>query len=171
MDLWTGLLDVLILLLAALVLGALCERLRQSAILGYLLAGTLLGPNALNWMPNHRAVSAIAELGVALLLFTIGLEFSWRRLRALGPIALGGGTLQVLITGALVAALCTQLGLGGRSAVAIGAIIALSSTACVLRVLISRAEIDGVHGRKSLGIMIAYGPPLWDQSNSKTCRR
>ncbi|UCG33902.1 MAG: cation:proton antiporter, partial [Phycisphaerales bacterium] len=154
MDLWTGLLDVLILLLAALVLGALCERLKQSAILGYLLAGTLLGPNALDWMPNHRAVSAIAELGVSLLLFTIGLEFSWRRLRALGPIALGGGTLQVLVTGALVAGLCMRLGLGGRAAVAIGAIIALSSTACVLRVLVSRAEIDGVYGRKALGILL-----------------
>ena len=82
MDLWTALLDVLILLLAAMLLGALCERLKQSAILGYLLAGTLLGPNALDLMPNHKAVAAIAELGVALLLFTIGLEFSWRRLRS-----------------------------------------------------------------------------------------
>ena len=91
MDLWTALLDVLILLLAAMLLGAFCERVKQSAILGYLLAGTLLGPNALNLMPSHQAVAAIAELGVALLLFTIGLEFSWRRLRTIGPIALGGG--------------------------------------------------------------------------------
>ena len=90
MNLWTALLDVVILLFAALLLGTLCERLRQSAILGYLLAGTLLGPNALNWMPNHEAVAIIAELGAALLLFTIGLEFSWRRLRSIGPIALGG---------------------------------------------------------------------------------
>ena len=67
-----------------MVLGGLCERLKQSAILGYLLAGTLLGPNALDWMPNHEAVATIAELGVALLLFTIGLEFSYRRLRGLG---------------------------------------------------------------------------------------
>ena len=59
MNLWTALLDVLILLLAALVLGALCERLKQSAILGYLLAGTLLGPNALDWMPNHKAVATV----------------------------------------------------------------------------------------------------------------
>ena len=101
MDLWAALLDVLILLLAALLLGALCERLRQSAILGYLLAGTLLGPNALDLMPSHKAVAAIAELGVALLLFTIGLEFSWRRLRSIGAIALGGGTAQVLLTGIL----------------------------------------------------------------------
>ncbi|MFH1417633.1 MAG: cation:proton antiporter, partial [Planctomycetota bacterium] len=154
MDIWTALLDVLILLFAALALGALCERLGQSAILGYLLAGTLLGPNALDAMPNHRAVSAIAELGVALLLFTIGLEFSWRRLRNLGPIALAGGTLQVVLTGAVAAGICSVLGLGGPASVAVGAMIALSSTACVLRVLAGRAEIDSVHGRNALGILL-----------------
>ena len=62
MDLWTALLDVLILLLAAMLLGGLCERFKQSAILGYLLAGTLVGPNALDLMPNHEAVATIAEL-------------------------------------------------------------------------------------------------------------
>ena len=154
MNLWTALLDVLILLLAAMLLGSLCERLKQSALLGYLLAGTLLGPNALDWMPNHTAVATIAELGVTLLLFTIGLEFSWRRLRSIGPIALGGGTAQVLLTGGLTAGVCLALGLGGRPALAVGAMIALSSTASVLRLLVSRAEIDGVHGRNALGILL-----------------
>lgn len=154
MDLWTALLDVLILLLAAMLLGALCERLKQSAILGYLLAGTLLGPHALDLMPNHQAVATIAELGVALLLFTIGLEFSWRRLCTIGPIALGGGTVQVLLAGALAAAVCLTLGLSGRAAIAIGAMVALSSTACVLRLLVSRAEIDGIPGRNALGILL-----------------
>lgn len=153
-DLWPALLDVLILLLTAMLLGALCERLRQSALLGYLLAGTLLGPNSLNLMPSHEAVTAIAELGVALLLFTIGLEFSWRRLRSIGPIALGGGTVQVVLTGALAAGVCLTLGLAGRPATAVGAIIALSSTACVLRLLVSRAEIDSIHGRNALGILL-----------------
>jgi len=153
-SLWTALLDVLILLLAAMLLGSLCERLKQSALLGYLLAGTLLGPNALDWMPNHTAVATIAELGIALLLFTIGLEFSWRRLRSIGPIALGGGTVQVLLTSVLAAGVCLMLGLGGRAALAFGAMIALSSTACVVRLLVSRAEIDGVYGRNALGILL-----------------
>ena len=154
MDLWTSLLDVLILLSAAMLFGALCERLRQSAILGYLLAGTLLGPNALNLMPNHAAVATISELGVALLLFTIGLEFSWRRLRSIGPIALAGGSVQVLLTGGLSAGVGLALGLAGRPALAIGAMIALSSTACVLRLLVTRSEIDSVHGRNALGILL-----------------
>jgi CPA2 family monovalent cation:H+ antiporter-2 len=119
-DLWTALSDVLILLLAAMFLGGLCERLRQGAILGYLLAGTLVGPNALNLMPCHEAVATIAELGAALLLFTIGLEFSWNRLRRIGPIAVGGGTIQVLLTGAVSAGICMVFGLGGAASVAIG---------------------------------------------------
>ena len=59
-DLWSSLLDVIILLLTALVLGAICERFRQSAILGYLLAGTLLGPHALNWISNEKEMEALA---------------------------------------------------------------------------------------------------------------
>jgi CPA2 family monovalent cation:H+ antiporter-2 len=154
MDLWTGLLDILILLTAAMLLGSLCERLKQSPLLGYLLAGTLLGPNAFDLLPSHTAVAAIAELGVALLLFTIGLEFSWRTLRAVGPIALGGGTLQVALTGALTSAVCLLVGLDGRAAIAVGAMIALSSTAAVVRLLANRAELDAVHGRNAVGILL-----------------
>lgn len=153
-DLWTALLDILILLAAAMVLGGVCERLRQSPILGYLLAGTLLGPNALNLLPSHAAVASIAELGVALLLFTIGLEFSWRRLRSVGSIAGGGGTLQILVTGTLSTLLCLGIGLDVRAAVAVGAMIPLSSTAAVVRLLAGRAEIDAVHGRNALGILL-----------------
>ena len=154
MDLWSSLLDILILLGAAMLLGALCERFKQSALLGYLLAGTLLGPNALNVLPSYEAVSAIAELGIALLLFTIGLEFSWRRLRSVGAIAAGGGTLQMVLTGAVTALLCLLLGLDASAALAIGAIVAMSSTAAVLRVLAGRQEIDAVHGRNALGILL-----------------
>jgi monovalent cation:H+ antiporter-2, CPA2 family len=154
MDLWTALLDVLILLAAAMLLGALLERLKQNAILGYLLAGTLLGPNALDLVPNHEAVTGIAELGVALLLFAIGLEFSWGKLRSIGAIALGGGALQVTATTALGMGVGILCGLGGGAAFAVGAIVALSSTAVVIRLLVQRAEIDSVHGRNALGILL-----------------
>jgi CPA2 family monovalent cation:H+ antiporter-2 len=154
MDGWFALLDILVLLLAAMVLGALCERLRQSAILGYLLAGMLLGPNAFNLMQNHVTVTTVAELGVALLLFSIGLEFSWSRLRSIGSIAFGGGTLQVVLTGAAGAGVCIALGLNHSTAAAVGAAIALSSTAGVLRILVNRAEIDSVYGRSALGILL-----------------
>jgi len=154
MNLWTALLDVLILLTAAMLLGALFERLRQNAILGYLLAGTLLGPNALNLIPNHKAVTDIAELGVALLLFVIGLEFSRKKLRSIGAIAFGGGTLQVVLTTGLGMYAGTRFGLDPHAAFAVGAIIALSSTAVVIRLLVQRAEIDSIHGRNTLGILL-----------------
>ena len=114
----------------------------------------MLGPNALDLLPSHEAVAAIAELGVALLLFTIGLEFSWRRLRSIGPVALGGGTLQVVLTGVITVGICMSLGLGLRTSVVFGAAIALSSTAAVLRLLETRAEIDALHGRYAVGILL-----------------
>ncbi len=154
MDLWAGLFDILILLGTALVFGVVCERLRQSPILGYLAAGTLLGPNALEAISSAKEVSSLAELGVALLLFTIGLEFSWSRLKSLGGAALGGGAAQVGITLGVAAGIAAIFGLGWQTSVALGAIVALSSTACVLRVLISRAELESVHGRHALGILL-----------------
>ena len=84
MEPWSMLLDVLILLAMATLLGILSERLGQSALLGYLLSGTLVGPSVLNLVSNREEIISIAELGVALLLFTIGLEFSWKRMRQLG---------------------------------------------------------------------------------------
>lgn len=151
---WEFLFDVLLLLVAALVLGAICERLKQSAILGYLLAGTLMGPNALYLIGDAQQVDTLAELGVAMLLFSIGLEFSWRRLRQLGAVALVGGSLQVFITGALAAGVAAAFNLPGKTAIAIGAMVALSSTACVLRLLSARAEIDSQHGRSALGVLL-----------------
>ncbi|MEM7227447.1 MAG: cation:proton antiporter [Planctomycetota bacterium] len=154
MDAWPILFDVLLLLSGATVLGILCACIRQSPILGYLAAGTLLGPNALQLVSTRDEVALLAELGIALLLFTIGLEFSWRRLIGLGRTAIGGGLLQVSITLALVAGICAIIGQPIRTSIALGAIVALSSTACVLRLLVSRAEIETHHGRHALGVLL-----------------
>lgn len=154
MELWGVLSDILILLFAALVLGVLCERFRQSSILGYLVAGTLLGPNALQVVSSADEVTALAELGVALLLFTIGLEFSWDRLKSLGSAALGGGAIQVAATIGLSAAVSAGFDFSWRTSIAIGAIVTLSSTACVLRLLVARAEIESSHGRHALGVLL-----------------
>lgn len=154
MDVWASLLDILILLTAALALGAVAERLGQNAIIGFLLAGTLLGPNATNLLRSHQALEQVAELGVVLLLFAIGLEFSWNRLRQLGAQALGAGALQVVLTTGVVAIACVVMGFSGRPSIAIGAMVALSSTACVLRVLVERAELDSMHGRRALGVLL-----------------
>ncbi len=154
MDPWSFLIDLLQMLAAALVLGTLAEQLRQSAILGYLVAGTLVGPNGLEYVDEGAHVAVIAELGAALLLFTIGLEFSLRRLRRLGRVALLGGALQVVVTMAAAAAAARLLGLSPRGAIAVGAMVSLSSTACVVRMLVDRRALDSVYGRNALGILL-----------------
>jgi CPA2 family monovalent cation:H+ antiporter-2 len=149
MDLWFFIMELVMLLGSAFLLGALAQRLRQSPIVGYLLAGTIVGP----LLFNAQAVNQTAELGVALLLFSIGLEFSFARLRQMGTIAFGGGSMQVAGTLLLVAlALAAPRGL--PEALTVGAVIALSSTAVVMRVLVDRAEIDSVRGRSCLGILL-----------------
>lgn len=149
MDLWLTLLDILFLLGVAFLLGVIAERLKQSAIVGYMLAGFLLGPKIF----SANLVFGVAEVGVVLLLFSIGLEFSLRRLKSIGDIAIGGGTLQIVVTLALFAVFLSFVR-PVKEAVALGAMAALSSTACVLRVLLDRAELDSVRGRNALGILL-----------------
>jgi monovalent cation:H+ antiporter-2, CPA2 family len=151
---WHVLWDILVLLTAALLLGTLAERLGQSVLVGYLIAGTLVGPNVLAWISTRAELFQIAELGVALLLFAIGLEFAPRRLLSLGSVVLKVGPPQVALTvlaGFGGALLC---GLEGREALIVGMMVAMSSTACVLRLLTDRAEIDSQHGRTALGILL-----------------
>ncbi len=154
MDIQQVLLDIVILLGAGALLGSLFERARQSAIIGYLLAGVLLGPNVLHVVRSGDQVLAVSELGVALLLFAIGLEFSWSRLRAMGRVALGSGTVQVLGTTAVTAAFALAAGLEPAAAVTLGGTCAFSSTACVLRVLAARGEVESVHGERALGVLL-----------------
>jgi CPA2 family monovalent cation:H+ antiporter-2 len=146
---WQLLMEIVLLLTVAFALGAIAQKLKQSAIIGYLVAGAVVGP----LLFNAAAVRQVAELGVALLLFSIGLEFSFSRLRQLGSIALVGGTLQVTISLVLFAVLL-GLFIDFSAAIALGAMAALSSTAVVLRVLVDRASIDSVHGRNALGILL-----------------
>ncbi|MDX2175077.1 MAG: cation:proton antiporter [Candidatus Sumerlaeia bacterium] len=160
MDSWNFLKDLLVLLAAAVLFGALFERARLNAILGYLFAGTLVGPGMLGLVPAGERIAAIAEIGIALLLFTIGLEFSVRRLLALGRVALLGGVLQIAATIAAVAAAASALELPIAAGVALGAILAPSSTAAVLRLLRERGELDTVRGRNALGILLLQDAAL-----------
>lgn len=148
-EIWETLAKLVLLLSVAFVLGATAQRLKQSAIIGYLLAGTILGPTLF----DRQALSDWGELGVSLLLFSIGLEFSFGRLKRMGSLALLGGVLQVAVTLALFALIfSTQHAIG--PAVALGEMIAVSSTAIVLRTLMDRAEMDSVSGRAALGILL-----------------
>jgi monovalent cation:H+ antiporter-2, CPA2 family len=149
MEIWETLAKLVLLLSAAFVLGVGARRLKQSAIIGYLLAGTILGPTLF----DREALAQWGELGVALLLFSIGLEFSFGRLKRMGSAVLLGGVMQVGVTLALFALIFSSRGSVG-AAVAWGEMVAVSSTAIVLRILMDRAEIDSVSGRAALGILL-----------------
>ena len=151
---WTFLYQILVLLAAAMVLGTLCERMKQSAMVGYLLAGAVLGPDALNLVRDYNQVGVIAQLGVALLMFSIGLEFSWQKLRGLGTRTLMGGTLQIAGTLFVTGVVVMLLGQPFATAFSVGAIVALSSTAVVLPMLAARSQVDSVHGRFALGTLL-----------------
>jgi CPA2 family monovalent cation:H+ antiporter-2 len=151
---WASLQDVAILFFAALLCGALLERLRQSAIVGYLLAGALVGPGALGLVSQPKLVQSLSELGIALLLFTIGLEFSARRLVSLGRLAIVGGIMQILATAAVFGGLAWAAGSPPRAALTLGLLAAPSSTATVLRLLTDRTDLDTPRGRGAMGILL-----------------
>jgi CPA2 family monovalent cation:H+ antiporter-2 len=141
-----------LILASALALGMLAERMRQSAILGYLAAGTIVGPNVLGWVEAGERINLLAELGASLLLFAIGLEFSIPRLRQLGGRVLAAGVLQITLTLAAGLGVAMALGFSIGTAFALGSILALSSTAVVARLLIESRALDSGHGRRAMGV-------------------
>jgi CPA2 family monovalent cation:H+ antiporter-2 len=155
MDSWQVLARLVTLLGVAAGLGVLLRRLGQNAIVGYLLAGVLLGPTGVGLIGHGQELREVSELGVALLLFSIGLEFSLARLRQIGPVAIFGGAAQILITLLGVAGLLLAAGMNRNEALVLGSAVAMSSTAVVLRVLMDNAELDSRHGRASVGILLA----------------
>ncbi|OLT28595.1 hypothetical protein BJF83_15115 [Nocardiopsis sp. CNR-923] len=145
---------IVALLVAAGLIGALFVRLRVVPIVGFLLAGVLIGPHQLGVVADETQVEAAAEIGVMLLLFTIGVEFSVERLARIKRFVLGGGTLQVALTTAAVAGLCVVFGMDWRIGVFTGFLVALSSTAIVLKVIAAKGVTQRPVGQASVGTLI-----------------
>lgn len=130
------------------------SKLKIAPLVGFLLAGILAGPFGLGLIRETENIEMLAEIGVVLLLFTIGIEFSLRELLKLRRIVLFGGGLQVFITTLIVAVIFWWLGFSPEASVFMGLIVALSSTAIVLKLLQEKGEIYSAHGRIALGILI-----------------
>lgn len=145
---------VLILLTATVLLVSLFRSLRLPALLAYLLVGILIGPHALAWVPEDEETSHLAEFGVVFLMFSIGLEFSLQQLKAMRHIVFGLGGAQVLITMALVLAAALAFGLNWQAGLALGGILAMSSTAIVSKLLTERVELHSAHGRQIIGVLL-----------------
>ncbi len=146
--------DILILLAVSLAVGVAFMRLRLPPILGYLTVGVLVGPYGFAWLDDTVHTRALAEFGVVFLLFTIGLEFSLPQLIRMKRIVLWLGGAQVFLTTALVAVVGVSLGLTTESALVLGGVVAMSSTALVIRQLTEQVELHTRHGRNAVGVLL-----------------
>lgn len=146
--------DLIILLLAAVPIGFVFSRLKLPGIVGFMITGVVIGPYGLRLIADVEAINALAEIGIVLLLFVIGLEFSLKRLLEMRRFVLLGGGLQVTITILISAVLLRTVGLETERAIFYGFLFALSSTAIVLKSYTDRAEIDTPHGRSAVGILL-----------------
>ena len=146
--------QVVVMVVASAVIAYICNRLRILPIVGFLLAGVFLGPNALGLVKDAELIESVAEIGIVLLLFTLGIEFSLERLRRIKRAIFLGGGLQLGLTIGATMVVLALMGIGWRTGFYTGALIALSSTAIVLKVLADRGETTTPKGQLALGILI-----------------
>ncbi|KRF02229.1 potassium transporter KefB [Frateuria sp. Soil773] len=145
----------LVFLLATVIAVPLTKRFRLGSVLGYLVAGVVIGPQELGLVSDTGGVATISEFGVVLMLFVIGLELSPQRLWVMRRAVFGTGLLQVLASSLAIGALAYFLfGLTGKAATIIGGSLALSSTAFGLQILAERKEVGSAYGRQAFAILL-----------------
>ena len=158
----TGLEITLVYLLAAVLGVVVCRLFKLPAMLGYLGVGVLIGPNALALSRNAEGVRHLGEFGVVFLMFVIGLDFNLPKLRAMRKHVFGLGLAQVVVT--MLVATCAELamaalfpsmwGMHWRTALALSAALAMSSTAIVVKLMVERLEMESEHGKRVMGVLL-----------------
>lgn len=146
--------EAVALIVAGALIAYICFRLRLVPIVGFLVAGVLIGPNALGLVKDQAMVDATAEIGVILLLFTIGIEFSLEKLARIQRLIFGGGTMQVVSSVLLTMLVLLAFGVDWKTGIFTGMLVALSSTAIVLKLLADNNETNSEHGQVGLGLLI-----------------
>ena len=151
---YEGLKDIEILFGLGLLTVVILRRLKFPSIIGFLVTGVLAGPYALGFIKNTHQVEQMAEYGVVLLLFTIGIEFSLKELMRIKHLVLLGGGLQLGLTIVAVTLFCTLFDFSIPQSVFFGFLVSLSSTAILMKLLIDSGQADSPHGKMALGILI-----------------
>ncbi|HEX9014923.1 MAG TPA: cation:proton antiporter, partial [Chloroflexota bacterium] len=146
--------DLAVAVLAAFIGGTVAQRLRLPVLLGYLAGGLVIGPFTPGPHASVQTIRTMAEIGVALLMFALGAEFSLREIRRLGKVGGVGGTLQIATITVLGVALAPLAGLSPIQGIFLGALLALSSTLVAVKLLMGRGELQSMHGRAALGILL-----------------
>ncbi|MCX5896245.1 MAG: cation:proton antiporter [Proteobacteria bacterium] len=146
--------EFLIILIAATVVALAFERIRMPVMLGFLLAGVVIGPHGLRFITDSQRIHTFAEIGIILLMLTIGLEFSFSRLKGLRNIGIFGGGAQIILSIAIAMLAARIIGWSYYAGFVFGSVIALSSTAIVMKYLTDGAELDTQYGRIAVAILI-----------------
>lgn len=146
--------DIVVILLVALPIIFLFKKINLPSIVGFLIAGMLIGPYGFNLIRSVNQISVMAEIGIMLLMFTIGLEFSLSQLIRIKKFLLIAGGFQLLITIIFCSIIFTVLGIEINQAIFFSLLVSLSSTAIVLKILSDKDELESPHGKISIGILI-----------------
>ncbi|KAF5773685.1 putative cation/H+ exchanger, sodium/solute symporter superfamily [Helianthus annuus] len=146
--------DLVVIIVSAAIGGIICSCLGQPVIVGYLLAGSLVGPGGLKYVSEMVQVETFAQFGVVFLLFALGLEFSMPKLKAVGPVAVLGGLLQILILMFLCGTMAMLCGAKLSEGVFVGCFLSMSSTAVVVKFLVEKNNNNALHGQVTIGTLI-----------------
>ena len=143
-----------IILIASAVAGLIANRLRQPLIAAYIVVGIAAGPAGMGWVGDGGEIELLAQIGVTVLLFVVGLKLDVHIVRRVGPVSLGAGLGQIAFTYLVGYLLCETLGMDAVTALYIAAALTLSSTIILVKLLSDRREIDSLHGRIVVGVLI-----------------
>ena len=146
--------DIVVILTVSLAIIFLFKKFKLPSIVGFLIAGMIIGPYGFNLIKSVNQISVMAEIGVMLLMFTIGLEFSLSQLIKIKKFLLFAGGFQLLLTSVFSIIIFSILGIQLNQAIFFSLLVSLSSTAIVLKILSDKSELESPHGKISLGILI-----------------
>jgi len=146
--------EMAVLLLVAAVIGAIGVRLRQPLIVAFIAVGILVGPSILGWVSANDQVDLLAKLGIALLLFVVGLRLDLHIIRTMGPVALATGLGQVFFTSVVGYFIAIALGMSSVTALYVAVALTFSSTIIIVKLLSDKREVGALHGRIAIGFLI-----------------
>jgi Kef-type K+ transport system membrane component KefB len=146
--------EIALLLAVAAVVGIVTLRLRQPLLVAYIVVGIGLGPSALGWVTAHDQVDLLAQIGVTVLLFVVGLKLDMHVVKSVGPVALATGIGQIVFTTVIGFALALVLGMDALTALYVAVALTFSSTIIIVKLLSDKRELDSLHGRIAVGFLI-----------------
>lgn len=146
--------EIAVLLLMAAVIGAIAVRLKQPLIVAFIVVGMLVGPSVLGWVSADDQVDLLAKLGIALLLFVVGLKLDLHIIRTMGLVSLATGMGQVIFTSVVGYFIALALGMSSVTALYVAVALTFSSTIIIVKLLSDKREVDALHGRIAIGFLI-----------------